>query len=187
MKRSFCKKTLALLLCVFTLLANRNSFYADAAAFREGTYTAVFERVSMSGVGIRYTISAAFGDGSYTYDVRVQLLNGEYDAPDIEASDLGVAIGTGKEINLSSGDIVLVTDDLLDVVRAMKLSRFSVRNLRQSVAFAYTYNTVAIVFAAGLLALFTGVTMMPAAAAIFMCASQVLVALNSLRVKRIRI
>ena len=113
--------------------------------------------------------------------------DGEYDAPAIEASDLGVAIGTGKEINLSSGDIVLVTDDLLDVVRAMKLSRFSVRNLRQSVAFAYTYNTVAIVFAAGLLALFTGVTMMPAAAAIFMCASQVLVALNSLRVKRIRI
>ena len=113
--------------------------------------------------------------------------DGIYDAKAIEASDLGIAISTGKDINISSADMVLVTDDLLDVVRAMKLSRFSVRNLRQCVAFAYVYNIIAIICATGLFALFTGVTLMPEASALCMCASQALVTLNSLRLKRTRL
>ena len=113
--------------------------------------------------------------------------DGERDAEAIEASDLGISIGSGREISIGSADIVLVMDDLLDVVRAMKLSRRSVRGLRQSVAFAYAYNIAAIICASGLFALFTGITMMPVAAAICMCISQILVILNPLRIKRMRL
>ena len=113
--------------------------------------------------------------------------DGVTDASAIEASDLGIAIGTGREINIGPADIVLVTDDLHDLVRAMNLSRLSVRNLRQSVAFAYAYNTLAVICAAGVFAAFTGIAMMPVASAICMCASQILVTLNALRIRRNRL
>ena len=113
--------------------------------------------------------------------------DGAKDLPAIEASDLGVAIGNGRDINISNADIVIVSNDLQDVVRAMRLSRLSVRNLRQSVAFAYIYNILAIICAAGVFAAFTGVSLTPLVSAICMCVSQILVTLNALRIKRSRL
>lgn len=113
--------------------------------------------------------------------------DGRKDGPAIRAADLGIAIGSGRQISISDADIILVTDDLLDVVRAMRLSKLSVRNLRQSVAFAYAYNTLAILCAAGIFSLFTGMTLIPVAAAVCMCASQILVTLNSFRIRRARL
>ena len=113
--------------------------------------------------------------------------DGNRDTAAIEASDLGIAIGTGRDISISPADIVLITDDLHDVVRAMRLSRLSVRNLRQSVAFAYVYNILAIICAGGVFVAFTGIAMMPVASAVCMCISQILVTLNALRIKRSRL
>ncbi|MBQ6401967.1 MAG: heavy metal translocating P-type ATPase [Firmicutes bacterium] len=113
--------------------------------------------------------------------------DGVQDAPALDAADLGIAIGTGRDIYIGPADIVLVSDDLLDVNRAMRLSRMTLRNLRQSIAFAYIYNSLAIIAAAGLLVLITGITIAPVASALCMCASQILVALNALRIRRVRL
>ena len=113
--------------------------------------------------------------------------DGDQDGEAIAASDLGIAIGTGKGISIGSADIVMITDDLHDLVRAMRLSRLCIRNLRQSVAFAYIYNLLAIICAGGLFAAFTGLALMPLASALCMGASQILVTLNALRIKRSRL
>ena len=109
--------------------------------------------------------------------------DGIKDAEALDESDLGIAIGTGRDISIGPADIVLVTDDLHDVVRAMRLARLSVRNLRQSVAFAYAYNILAVICAGGIFA----TVIDPWLAALFMCASQILVTLNALRIKRSRL
>lgn len=96
------KKSLAVLICIF-MLCGIAGIGTSAAALKEGTYTGVYERVSMSGVGIRYTISAAFGDGSYTYDVRVQLLNGEYDKQD--STKFGTYTISGDTLTMTGGNL----------------------------------------------------------------------------------
>ena len=96
------KKSLAVLLCVLTL-CGVIGIGASAAAWKEGTYTGVYERVSMSGVGIRYEISAAFADGQYSYDVRVQLLNGEYDGHD--STKYGTYTISGDTLTMTGGNL----------------------------------------------------------------------------------
>lgn len=110
--------------------------------------------------------------------------DGVHDAPVIEAADLGIAIGTGKDIYIGPGDIILISDDLLDVVRAMRLAHLTSRNLRQSIAFAYIYNIVAVLCTTVVIAAFSQITMAPAVAALIMCASQILVVFNTLRIGR---
>ena len=99
---SIRKKFLATLLCVLTLCGVMG-IGASAAVWKEGTYTGVYERVSMSGVGIRYEISAAFADGQYSYDVRVQLLNGEYDGQD--STKFGTYTINGETMTMTGGNL----------------------------------------------------------------------------------
>ena len=108
--------------------------------------------------------------------------DGVKDAPAIKAASLGIAIATGKDIYIGPADIVLISDDLLDVVRAIRLSRITNRVLRQSIFLAWFYNILA-VLAAGLLVPFAGMVMAPVAAALCMCASQVLIVLNPIRIR----
>lgn len=96
------KKSLAVLICIL-MLCGIAGIGASAAALKEGTYTGVYERVSMSGVGIRYEISAAFADGQYSYDVRVQLLNGEYDGQD--STKFGTYTISGDTLTMTGGNL----------------------------------------------------------------------------------
>ena len=111
--------------------------------------------------------------------------DGVDDAEAIARSDMGIAIGTGPEIDVQPADVILIEDDLMDVVRAIFLSRQTMRGIRQNIAFAYVYNIVAATAAASVLVPLTGPVFAPVIAALCMCASQLLVAAHALRVKSI--
>ncbi|MBQ9060788.1 MAG: heavy metal translocating P-type ATPase [Firmicutes bacterium] len=105
------------------------------------------------------------------------------DAEAIAKADIGVAIGCGPDINAEPADVILIADDLMDVVRAIVLSRKTIRIIRQNMAFAYCYNILAIAAAAGILVPLTGPVLAPVLAALCMCASQILVVVSTMRVK----
>lgn len=113
--------------------------------------------------------------------------DGRDDAPSIEAADIGIAIGTGPDIDQSEADVTLLANDLMDVVRAISLSRKTIRYIRQDIVFAYCYNIAAIAAALILLVPLAGTVLAPVVAALCMCASQVLVALGALRIKTTRL
>ena len=106
------------------------------------------------------------------------------DADAIAKADIGVAIGCGPDINAGPADVILIADDLTDVVRAIVLSRKTIRIIRQNMAFAYCYNILAIAAAAGILVPLTGPVLAPVLAALCMCASQILVVVSTMRVKK---
>ena len=83
------------------------------------------------------------------------------DADAIAKADIGVAIGCGPDINAGPADVILIADDLTDVVRAIVLSRKTIRIIRQNMAFAYCYNILAIAAAAGILVPLTGPVLAP--------------------------
>lgn len=113
--------------------------------------------------------------------------DGVNDAPALIQADVGAAVGSGSDIALESGDIVLMKSDLTDVCRAIRLSRATIRNIRQNLFWAFFYNSLGIPVAAGILYLFGGPLLNPMLGGFAMSLSSVCVVSNALRLKSLRL
>ena len=156
---------------------------------REETATAIAQKA-----GIQKVIAGVLPDGKAAAIKNLQeagktlamVGDGINDAPALVQADVGIAIGSGTDVAIESADVVLMHSDLQDVVKAIKLSQATIRNIKENLFWAFAYNTLGIPIAMGLLHLFGGPLLNPMLAGLAMSLSSVSVVVNALRLGRFK-
>lgn len=161
------------------MLTGDNKVTATTIANKVGIDTFVYEVMPSDKASI---VKSLQDEGEFVAMVG----DGINDSPALAQSNVGIAIGSGTDVAIESADIVLMKDDLMDVVKAIRLSKATIRNIKENLFWAFAYNIIGIPFAAGVFHIFGGPLLDPMIAALAMSLSSVSVVTNALRLRRFK-
>ncbi len=113
--------------------------------------------------------------------------DGINDSPSLKQSDIGISLSSGSDIAKEAGDIILINNDLNGVVKSIKLSHLALKNIKQNLFWAFFYNIIGIPIAAGVLYPSFGILLSPMYAGLAMSFSSIMVVLNALRLRGVKI